>query len=392
MNERKEFDETAREALMLLFENFWILRAQDPESYQMIRDRENTLKDYLLDKLGYHLIIHRHFAKLEKIPELPEAWMGIETFQTPRDYGLLCCALAYIEGITGYEQFLLSDLCAEVQALYPGEIGLDWRNYEHRKSLVRVLQLMVGLGLLIIVDGETTLFNQNEGTEVLYEVSVVARYFLRTYPKDLTLFQTKEDILAAENGDHEDESTGVGKRHRVYRQLLLSPSMHREEAEEGDFLYLRNYRSRLAEDLEKHTGLRLEVYRHTALLCAPEPRSQLTLFPDQKGISDIVLQFASLTREQLAAQKWQTDPCGRIQLTQLEFEQAVKTCKEVNQKGWNKQYREGLPKATAQELLEVLLNWKFAKVDKESYQIYLLPSLGRLTGYYPQDFMKEGSE
>lgn len=391
MSERKEFDDMAREALITLLENFWILREQDPETYQMIRDRENTLKDYVRDKLGYHLIVHRHFAKLEKIPAVPEAWMGIENFQSPRDYALLCCALAYLEGITGYEQFLLSDLCSEVQALYPGELGLDWRNYEHRKSLVRVLQLLVSLGVLSVVDGDTSLFNQSEGTEVLYEVSVVARYFMRSYPKDLFHFQTKEEILAAELFEGEEESTGARRRNRVYRQLLLSPSVHREEAEEGDFLYLRNFRTRLAEDLEKHTGLQLELYRNTAMLCAPEARSILTLFPDQKGISDIILQFAVYTRTQLTEEKWTADALGCIQLTPLEFEQAVKFCKETYEKGWSKQYRESLAKQIAKELLENLLDWKFAKVEKEHHLIRLLPALGRLAGDYPQDFREKFS-
>lgn len=391
MSERKEFDDMAREALITLLENFWILREQDTETYQMIRDRENTLKDYVRDKLGYNLIVHRHFAKLEKIPAVPEAWMGIESFQSPRDYALLCCALAYLEGITGYEQFLLSDLCSEVQALYPGELGLDWRNYEHRKSLVRVLQLLVNLGVLSVVDGDTSLFNQSEGTEVLYEVSVVARYFMRSYPKDLFHFQTKEEILAAELFEGEEESMGARRRNRVYRQLLLSPSVHREEAEEGDFLYLRNFRTRLAEDLEKHTGLQLELYRNTAMLCAPESRSILTLFPDQKGISDIILQFAAYTRTQLAETKWTVDALGCIQLTPLEFEQAVKFCKEAYEKGWSKQYREGLVKQIAKELLENFLDWKFAKVEKEHHLISLLPALGRLAGDYPQDFREKFS-
>lgn len=386
MSERKGFDELAQEALTTLLENFWILREQDPETYQLIRDRENALKDYVLDKLGYHLIVHRHFAKLEKIPAIPDAWMGVESFQSSRDYAILCCALAYLEGITGYEQFLLSDLCSEVQALYPGELGIDWRNYEHRKSLVRVLQVMVSLGMLTVVDGDTSSFNQSEGNEVLYEASVVARYFMRSYPKDLFHFQTKEEILAAESFEGGDESSGARRRNRVYRQLLLSPSMHREEAEEGDFLYLRNYRARLGEDLEKHTGLQLEVYRNTAMLCAPEARSILTLFPDQKGISDIVLQFATFARTQLVDQKWASDSLGRVNLTHLEFERAVKFCKESYKEGWSKQYREGLIRQIAKELLDCLVDWKFAKVGVEGHAISLLPALGRLAGDYPKDF------
>lgn len=386
MSEKKGFDEVAREALIALLENFWILREQDTETYQIIRDRENALKDYVLDKLGYHLIIHRYFAKLEKIPALPEAWMGIELFQQPRDYAVLCCVLAYLESITGYEQFLLSDLCSEVQALYPGELALDWRNYEHRKSLVRVLQLLTELGMLTVVDGETMTFGQNEGTEVLYEVSVVARYFMRSYPKDLFLLQSKEDILAAEVFEGEDELLGARRRHRIYRQLLLSPSMYRSTAGDADFLYLRNYRARLQDDLEKHTGLQLELYRNTALLIAPEPKSALTLFPDQKGISDLALQFGSVLRQQIDAGLRTLDSLGCVALTLLEFEQIVKLCRERFGFGWSKQFREGLIKHTAEDLLDFMKDWTFAKRSDEGNVILLQPALGRLAGDYPQDF------
>lgn len=386
MSEKRGFDEVAREALITLLENFWILREQDPETYQIIRDRENALKDYVLDKLGYHLIVHRYFAKLEKIPATPEAWMGIEQFQHPRDYALLCCVLAYLESITGYEQFLLSDLCSEVQALYPGELTLDWRNYEHRKSLVKVLQLMTELHMLSVVDGELLTFGKNESTEVLYEVSVVSRYFMRSYPKDLFHFHTKEDILAAEVFEGEDELLGARRRYRIYRQLLLSPSMYRSNSEDADFLYLRNYRARLQEDIERHTGLQLELYRNTALLIAPEPKSALTLFPDQKGISDLALQFGSVLRQQLHEGRWTTDSLGRVALTTLQFEQTVKLCKDLYSYGWSKQFREGLVKHTAEELLAFLLDWTFAQRGDEGHSIYLQPALGRLAGDYPQDY------
>ncbi len=336
----------------------------------------------MLDKFGYQLIVHRHFAKLEKIPVLPEAWMGIESFQQPRDYAILCCVLAFLENKNVYEQFLLSDICGEVVALYPGEIPLDWRNYEHRKSLVRVLQVITGLGMLKVVDGDTAAFNFSESSETLYEVSLVTRYFMRSYPKDLFQFTSKEEILAAEVED----VSGAWRRHRVYRQLVLSPVVYQREMDEADFLYIRNFRNRLAEDLEKHTGLRLEVYRQSALLAAPENRFELTLFPDQRTISDIALQFAGLVRQRLAGSNWERDPQGCLRLTAVEFQQLVKICRELNGGGWSKQYREGLLRHTADELLAFLTDWKLAMVDQESKLILLLPALARLTGEYPRDF------
>ena len=89
--------------------------------YQLVRTKEGTA-GYLLDKLGLNLIVHRHFAKLEKVPVVPKSGWGFRIFPTP---GLcpFCLLLAYLEGKTVEEQFLLSDLCEELQSTYPGEEG-----------------------------------------------------------------------------------------------------------------------------------------------------------------------------------------------------------------------------------------------------------------------------
>ncbi|MDF9298626.1 TIGR02678 family protein, partial [Geobacillus stearothermophilus] len=92
------FDDKAKEALAALFEQFWIIRDQEPDLYQLVREREHVLKKYVEEKFGYRLIVHRYFAKLEKIPADPEPWMGIESFQEPLDYALFCCLMAYLEG------------------------------------------------------------------------------------------------------------------------------------------------------------------------------------------------------------------------------------------------------------------------------------------------------
>ncbi|CAA7601359.1 TIGR02678 family protein [Acididesulfobacillus acetoxydans] len=388
----REFDETARVGLKALLENFWIIREEDPETYQLIRDREKTLRQYVLDKLGYHLIVHRHFAKLEKIPARPEAWMGIETFQRPLDYAILACVLAYLENKSVDEQFLLSDLCSELVALFPvseGEPGLDWRHYEQRKSLVRVLQFMDSQGLLRVVDGETGAFNQSEESEVLYEATVMARYFMRSYPKDLFRFQSKEELLAADLEEGDDESGSSRRRNRVYRQLLLSPAMYREEMEEGDFLYLRNFRRRLLEDIEFHTGRQLELYRHTAMVVAPEYDHALTLFPDQKGITDLILQWSGELRRRWDDLSFARDAEGCPVLTPFEFEQEVRALKTRYSAGWSKKYREGLIQEIARELLTTMRDWKMAEREKETGRIRLRPALLRLEGEYPEDFRAE---
>ena len=122
------FDEKAQTALRILLEKFWVLRLQEPEIYQLIREREKVLKRYIDEKFGFDLIVHQHFIKLEKIPVETKSWMGIQDFQEPRDYAIFCCALAFTENRSVDEQFLLSDICEDIKDMYPGEMALDGTN------------------------------------------------------------------------------------------------------------------------------------------------------------------------------------------------------------------------------------------------------------------------
>lgn len=219
------FDETAKEGAQYLLERFWILREKEPEIYQQIRRRENALKNFFLEKMGLTLIVHRQFVKLEKFPVEPEPWMGIENFTTIRDYVLFACLMAFLEGKNVDEQFLLSDLCEEIKSIYPPFEELDWTHYEHRKSLVRALQTASDQDLVKTVDGDIGGFSFSESNEVLYEVPLVARYFLRSFPKELTGFNTIDDFLNIDDLTS-GEQLGLKRRHRIYRKLFLSPVMY----------------------------------------------------------------------------------------------------------------------------------------------------------------------
>ncbi len=385
------FDEKAKEAAEHLLEQFWILRDQEPEKYQLVREREQALRNYFLDKMGFRLILHRHFAKLEKVPAEPESWMGIQSFKHTRDYVLLCCLMGYLENKTVDEQFLLSTLCEELQELYPGEEGVDWTHYEHRKSLVRVLQFVSEKDILKVVEGDVSDFSYIESHEVLYEVPLTARYFLRSFPKDLFQFETMEQILAAETMGRE-ETTGVTRRHRVYRLLFLSPGMMTRGSDDADFLYLRNYRHRIREDIEKHTDFQFELYKNTALLTLTERKLRYNLFPDNRVICDLALQFAAVARQNQVDEQIPLQQDGSIYLTKVDFLNWLKICRERYAAGWSKQYREMSIADTARELLELLIEWKMATRDAATGVISLYPLLVRTIGNYPGDFKPRPEE
>lgn len=383
------FDELAKEAAADLLQQFWILRRQEPEKYQLVRRREETLRKWFWDKAGLRLIVHRHFAKLEKVPAVPLPWMGILDFTSPRDYTLFCCLLAFLEGLAVEEQFLLSLLCEELQSLYPDAGRLDWTNYEHRKSLVRVMRVASDFGLLLVVDGEVDQFSRSE-TEVLYEVTPVVRYFLRNFPHGL---QELADPLELLESDLAADPT-VRRRHRIYRQLLFCPVIHRSDPQDADFLYLRNYRSRLREDLEQNFDFQFDLYRNAAMLTLPERWARYRPFPGNRVIEDIAVQFAGVAREHYLAEEIPLQYDGSLCLTEVSYTAWVEECRQRYGRGWSKEYREKDLAAVAQDLLDLLLDWQLATFERDNGVVCLCAALARFSGSYPADFAaeEEGSE
>lgn len=381
--EQHGFDEKTQEALGILFEQFWVLRAEEPMTYQLIREREKGLKRYLSEKFGFELIVHQHFIKLEKIPVDPKGWMGIQDFLTPHDYAIFCCGLAFTERRSVDEQFLLSDITEDIQDIYPGEFPLDWTNYQHRKSLVRALKKMVELHIIKIVDGDIEMFANDEEQEVLYEVTVYARYFMRSYPDDLFRFDTTREILDSEWQRHQADT----RRKRVYRKLMFSPVVYRESEDDPDFAYIRNYRNRLRDDLEETTPFQLEVFKNVAMLVMPERKQRYTLFPDQKAIMSIALHFQTYLREHIS--QYAINTLGEIKLTAAEFPQLVKVIKDQYGHGWSKKYRDLGYATIAEELLQLYKEWEMVFVEENTGMIILKPTMGRMTGHYPEDFAME---
>ena len=81
-----------------LLENYWIVKDQREEEYNNIkRDMSDELQTFIKNKLGYKLIINPYLIKLEKIPGIPQTFMGIQEFETKLDYVFLCLILKLID-------------------------------------------------------------------------------------------------------------------------------------------------------------------------------------------------------------------------------------------------------------------------------------------------------
>ncbi|MCQ6274820.1 TIGR02678 family protein [Bacillus sp. V3B] len=379
-----EFDERAIQGMDLLFHHYWILRAEHPKWYQLIREREKVIRRYINEKFGLRLTVHQHFIKLEKIPVEPERWMGIQHFKEPMDYAIFCCALSFLEGKSVDEQFLLSELSQEIQADYPGDFELDWTLYIHRKSLIRAVNILMDFQLIRTIDGDIGRFDHHEEQEVLYEATIYSRYFMQNYLEGFVNYKHWSELLEEDwKQNQEDE-----RRKRVYRKLFFSPGLHRLDQQDPDFLYIRNFRNRLSEDIENHSDYQLHVYKNTAFLSIATPKQYQQIYPTSKASTDIMLQLSNYLHEHL--DRFTPKENGEIVMTEGELNEVVETLRNRFGKGWSKYFREKSTNAIRIELIEAMKDWMMVEVEEESSLIKMKPLLGVLAGIFPTDF--EGGE
>ena len=63
--------------LETLLDRRWILKSKEKDLYYKIKDELPAIKRFLTEKLGYQVIINPYLIKLEKLPAVPQKWMGI---------------------------------------------------------------------------------------------------------------------------------------------------------------------------------------------------------------------------------------------------------------------------------------------------------------------------
>ncbi|MBC1503142.1 TIGR02678 family protein [Listeria booriae] len=374
-------DEKLKEGLQLLFDNFWILRSESPQEYRFLRSMEKDLHRIISERFGLRIFFQTDFIKLEKIPDKSESWMGILEFEEPIDYALFCCAMAFLEEKDVKEYFLLSHICEEIAENYPGVPKVDWLNYHHRKSFIRVMKKMLDLHVIETVDGNIGRFSSQEDAEVLYVTTVYARYFMRPYLKDVHLQEQWEDLI-----DRERDNDENAKRHRVYKRLFMEPKLLRSDVDEGDYYYIRNQYSSIADFVSRFSPYNLEVYKNVAMLTASEGHSRGDFFPSNKALDDILLHLMAVVRKDSLSR----DTLGGIHTSLQDWDRWIDHLIADYQYGWSKEYRDKSKNALSNAILTYGSEWGFFKLGTEEIIIY--PTFARMAGRYKPNDIKQKKE
>lgn len=369
-------------ALEILMSRRWIQKAEDRDLYYQVKDHLSEYKNFLSEKLGYHVIVNPYLIKLEKIPAKAEPWMGILDFKETSEYVFLCMVLMFLEEKEAGDQFTLSGITEYVQSQWKEE-KVDWTVYRVRRSFVRVLKFCVKCGMFRIVDGDGDRFARDTEADVLYDNTGASRYFMRNFTRDISGYR---DIADFEKEDWigMDEGRGIIRRQRVYRRLLLSMGMYRNEENDEDFMYVKNYRHVISNELSEILDCDLQVYRGSAFLILDPDCRMGRCFPEDKTFSDIALLCSGILMERVHSGRIECPPEEEIRISEEEFRSVLEECKTRYQRGFLKTYRD----MTLGEFYEENSRYmeELGLIQRKGSRVYIRTAMGRLSGTFPKEF------
>lgn len=372
--------------LEILLSRRWVLKSEERELYYELRDAMGELRRFVSEKLGCQLIENALLIKMEKIPALPETFMGILEFSSQEEYAFLCVLLMFLEDKDAQESFILSQLTEYISANMPGG-AVDWTLYTSRRHLIKVLRYAAAQGILRVTDGTDNAFMDAPDGEVLYENTGASRYFMRNFSKDIAAYTSPDDFCDSD-WFAMDEERGIARRHRVYRRLLFAPSMYQRDGAEEDFEYLKYYGRRLSEELERMFDCQVHIHKCSAYLMAGEECRMGAVFPENKMLSDILLLCCAEIRRRIEQNEWilQTDEICVVDA--VLFEQMLIEIKQTYGAGFLKNFREMPQGEFVRTVIEELEYWMFIRQDAALHEIQIYPAAGKISGSYPKDFVE----
>ena len=374
-----------------LLEDYWILNDQDNEKYEQIRQElDDKTVNFIKQKLGYKLIINPYLIKLEKIPGIPKAFMGIKEFSSKLEYVFLCLILIFLEEKSRKEQFILSQLIDYIQSgsteIDLGEVVIDFNLFKQRQAMVRVLKYIRDLGFIKLYDGDESKFAENIDNDVLYEVTGVSKYFVRNFTSNITDCNLYTDIYEQEQLGL-DQDKGIERRQRVYRRLFTENVVYNEKQEDQDYLYIKQYKNVIAQDVDQMLDSSLEIHKNGAYILLAEHEPFKNVYPaTNRAISDVVLFFNTILIDMLEDNKLSKEQNDTIVISEIEFAQIVKLLKQKYSQGFSKEYREMNEQDLETQIYDFMEEYDMMR--KEEKQFRIMPIAFKVKGRYPKEFIE----
>lgn len=383
-------------SLDILLENYWILKEQDTEKYESIRSNlTKEEQDFIKYKLGYKLIVNPYLIKLEKIPGIPKAYMGITEFQSKLEYVFLCLILLFLEDKSAKEQFILSSLiefieqsCLEIKL---HDITIDFTLFKQRQAMVRVLKYIRSLGFIKLYDGEENKFAENIQNDALYEITGVSKYFVRNFTSNIVECNLYQDIYEREQLGLEQEK-GNERRQRVYRRVFMENIVYQENADDPDYAYIKNYKNILVKDCDTFLDSTFEVHKNGAYIVLSEEKNYKEVFPTNRAISDVVLFVNKELRKRKETQTIMIDEKDVTNFSEIEWQKILEKVRQNFGKGFSKEFREMEEEAFYYTITRYMEEFDMVRKNEEEKQIQIMPIAWKVVGFYPKSFEEKIAE
>lgn len=197
----------------------------------------------------------------------------------------MCAVLLFLADLDDGAPFLLPSLTKAVETFLAEIKPVNWTQFLHRKSLVRVLQYAQEIGLVLVYDGNSADFGSNQDQEVLYENTGLSRHFPVHFGRDIMECRSIEDFEALSWEGEDTES----RRHRVYQQLALAPGLYCSDESRNDYEYIKNQRRAISTSLDKALDGELQVHKNGAFFLLSEGDRCGAVYPGTRALSDAAL-------------------------------------------------------------------------------------------------------
>lgn len=380
-----EEKEEIREAVAALLQNFWITRKEQPEEFLLIKKHKVIVQKYFIDNFGFRLFLTSNLIKLEKIPYEAESWMGILEFTDKMDYSIFVAILSYLEDRASDDVFILNHLTKHVKDFFNKEVEIKWEVRHHRLAFVRAMKYAEKMDLIQVLDGDTEKFKDDEEYEVLYQPTMLSKYYLRFFTKPLNEFQNMEELLFDKWKGDVDNSPRINLQ-SLNRRIFFSPVVYRNDLTEEEQKYFTYQSHRMVDVIAEFTDFELEMYQNELLLIETKQKQSVLQYSSGSMIYDISLQFGTYIHRFINQMDEEDRPHFGLVINRHEFDNMMEELQTEYRYGWSKEFRTMYPEEVGEKLIAHLTEWKMGKEDKEAYTVTIYPSIMRTIGEYPIEY------
>jgi len=304
----------------------WLIPADHPEDFALVRRHSAELKSRFSHHLGYRLVVEPSFARLLKSPLPPGS--PTRPLLTPSgkpvtarvcQYVALVCASLLAPNMS--DQMLISTLVTQVRAdaATAGIVITDTTS--ERRDLVTAISVLLRWGVLEETDGAAAEWVTDQEQEALLTVHREELPHLIANPVGVSM-----------RNDHPVRN--------IVRRLVENPVMLRTELDDDERRALGRDRGVIENSIEELFGLAVEVRREGVLVWGDEDDVTDEPFP---GIG--AARQASLLFIAEVVESWQPSEDGWIHITRPEAVELVERLLRRNEGMWRTDFDPETPDA-----------------------------------------------